>query len=388
MASNIDAGQVCTSSPTCEAAELLADDDYANCSHCAFSSTANPAACTTERSVNACCAWIEQPTAVLTRAVGLHEYSSTNPAPDFSCLALPAAAEAGVEADSGTEGASTGAGGGAEAGTPQTSTFEGYVKIFSSLPSVAGTIGVKVQIFSVDASGLPMIASPLGSYVTSTSDVYETNDWLQACADGCSFRHYQIQIQGIPVGTPLVIQTSDATGTPATWANLYEYNIPFISSACAQDGGGPCFRYDVTAVTPADIQALAPFRLDPSAGVLVGEVHDCSDIRISGANVDTDQAHAGSMLYFSNEEPNPLPDYLLSSENLGTSELGRFVAFNLTPGVPIRVSAIGNLDCQDTLLGTNVVQAFSGSSGPSMTWITMRGRAPYQTATSSSGVTP
>jgi hypothetical protein len=236
---------------------------------------------------------------------------------------------------------------------------------------------VNVQVFTVDPSTGTLGITPLGSYVTSTSDTSETNTWLRACADGCLFRRYEIP--GVPIGTPLVIETSDAIGD-GTWSNLYEYNVYFSGPTCALDGGGSCVSYDVTAVTMADIEALAePLGLDPSTGVLAGEVHDCGNVRVSGANVDTDQPHIGAMLYFGNTEANPLPDPSRSAQDFGTNDLGRFAAFNFTAGIPIRVSAIGNAaDCHDTLIGTNVVQAFPAS----MTWLTMRGRADYQTATS------
>jgi hypothetical protein len=335
---------------------------------------------------------VQKPTAMLARAAGLHEFSSNDPTPDFRCLMLPPIVDAGGDAEAGADagtsaeaGASAEAGtnpeAGAEAGPSPSATLTGYVQIFSTSPINLGTIGVNVQVFPVDPSTGTLGLIPLGSYVTSTSDTSETNTWLQACAGECLFRHYEIP--GVPIGTPLVIETSDGTGD-GTWANLYEYNVYFSGPTCSADGGEPCVNYDVTAVTTTDIDALAqPLSLDPSTGVIVGEVHDCASsanvdgIRLAGANVDTDQPHIGAMLYFGNTEANPLPDPSRAAQNFGTNDLGRFAAFNFTAGIPIRVSAIGNIDCQDTLIGTNVVQAFPGS----MTWITMRGRAAYQTAT-------
>jgi hypothetical protein len=350
-----------------------ADDDYAGCATCTWSSTANPdeSMCTTSRSVNACCDWIQAPTATLTRAEGLHYYStSTGTTPDYSCLTTPPAK-----------------------GTPQTGTLTGYVKIFSSQTDTAG---VKVQVFNVDTT-TGALGSQVGSaYVTSATDMSITNTWLNACTTTpCTFRQYTIT--GVPTETPLVIETSDAGG--GTWSTLYDYNIYFSNSIVCPGttpmtgqtvapAGAPCimspntWNYLATAVAPADIQTAAitvGLTADPSMGVLAGEVHDCGDIRIAGANVDTDQAHDGPLFYFGDNESDPLPDSTRQVGDEGTSALGLFGGLNIAPGVPIRVSSVGVLDGKVTLLGTNVVQVYSG---PSVTAISLRGRRPYQTATS------
>jgi hypothetical protein len=400
-----DAGRTCPPSTgaVCRKTTSLADDDYADCSSCKFSATASPSTCTTNRSVDACCAWVQEPAAVLARAVGLHEYSATtDPTPDWSCLGISPTggdsgtpgegggsveagtdalgssdADAGLSPDAGS-GSDGGGDGGSEGGASETATLSGYVKILASLPSSAGTVGVNVQVFGVNPATGVLDTTPIGAVTTSAAGASETNTWLEACGSGCRFFRYQIP--AVPIGKPLVLETSDATGA-GVWSTLYEYNVYFPGgSTCEVDGGGPCVHYDATAVTPADIEAIAqPAGLDPLTGVIVGEVHDCGDVRIAGANVDTDQPHAASMVYFGNTEANPLPDPSRTAEDLGTNALGRFAAFSFATGVPIRISAIGDrADCQDTLIGTNVVQAYPAS----MTWITLRGRAPYQAATS------
>jgi hypothetical protein len=344
----------------------LADDDYAGCSpSCKFATGTDPAtqasACAQGRNVNACCAWVTAPVATLTRAEGLHDYSSNTPTPDFSCLGTPPVA-----------------------GASHTSTLSGFVKIFSSYPA-GGTVAVKVEVFKVNtATGA--LGAQLGTYTTQASDKTETNSWLNACtSDPCTF--YQYKIAGIPTETPLVIKTSDGGGT-GLWTALYDYNIYFADDSKCVTGGGPCVQsqsssgwttnYDVTAATPDDISTAAltvGLTASASQGVLAGEVHDCGDIRIAGANVDTDQEHDGSLFYFGPNEAMPLPDETRGSNNEGTSALGLFGALNMAPGVPIRVSAIGIVDGKDTLLGTAVVQVYGG---PSVTAVSLRGRRPYQ----------
>lgn len=107
-------------------------------------------------------------------------------------------------------------------------------------------------------------------------------------------------------------------------------------------------------------------------GLLLGEVHDCGDVRLAGATVDIDASHEGDVFYFGDKESNPLPARTRFFE--GTSKLGLFGAINVTTGVPIRVSAIGNHDGQMVLLGTHTVQTVKNA----VTILNLRGRRPWQ----------
>src|SRR5206468_2523742 len=106
-------------------------------------------------------------------------------------------------------------------------------------------------------------------------------------------------------------------------------------------------------------------------GLIAGEVHDCGDVRLSGAMVDSDQPHDSQMFYFTDNESDPLPD--LNNKN-GTSRLGLFGAINFPTGTPIRLSAIGKYNGKDVLLGTYVVQTYAGA----VTAMSFRGRRPSQ----------
>jgi hypothetical protein len=353
-----------TSTPTVPCTTTTpADDDYGGCSpNCSLVSGIEPSTCTPARSVDACCVWVQKPSVTLIRSEGLHEYSSTDPTVELGCLTTPPTA-----------------------GPSHTSTLSGFVKIFSS---GSDTQGVTVAVFQVDTSTGQLLDQVGSSYITSASDAFETNDWLQSCSgDDCLFRHYQVT--EVPTEKPLVIMTSDATGS-GFWADSYDYYVYFSDdSTCAADGG-PCVssrglsgwttRYDATAVAMADIVGLAGstagnITLDPTEGIIVGEVHDCGDIRISGATVDTGIQHLGPLFYFDGDEANPLPDETRSVDDEGTSALGMFGALDLPAATPIRVSAIGIFEGRDTLLGTAVVQTYAG---PSLTAITLRGRRPFQ----------
>ncbi len=335
------------------------DQDFAGCSTCALPDGGTE--CMTSGSVNACCVCVLEPTTTLARAVGLHDYSTTSPsAVDFSCLAAPP-----------------------KAGPVHTTTLTGYVKIFSS---GTDTAGVKVQVFNVDTSTGVLGAQVGSTFMTSMTDPSETNTWLNACTSmPCTFRQYTIT--GVPTETPLVIQTSDAGSH--IWSTLYDYDVYFSDAATCTTTppGAPCVNaagtatnYDVTAVAPGDITLAASvaggFTVASTEGVIAGEVHDCGDIRLSGANVGVDQTHTGPIIYFGTDADPDESDPTPNQSQTSTSPLGLYAGLDFEVGVPIKVSAIGNYAGKDTLLGTAVVQAYAG---PSVTAITLRGLRPFQT---------
>ena len=55
--------------------------------------------------------------------------------------------------------------------------------------------------------------------------------------------------------------------------------------------------------------------------MIASEVHDCGDVRVSGAMVDGDLAHEGPMFYFGENEADPLSDQSRAPKGLGTSRL-------------------------------------------------------------------
>ncbi len=356
-------GGTCTS-PT------LADDDYAGCGTCTFSSSAVPSVCSAARSVNACCDWVQEPPMTgITRGTNLHYYSSTNATVDLGCLTTPASTQASTMV-----------------------TLTGYVKLFADGQD---SQGVKIELYKEGTSGA--LGTLVGSYTTTSTDPYVLEAWSSKCtAPGCNLRTYSIP--NVPTYTPLIMRTSDANGS-GLWADLYDYNI-YISDpttfgttdpSCkaGADGGmgpmggnattaPPC--YNASAVASTDINAVAATALgastNPADGVLAGEVHDCGDVRLSGATVDTDQPHEQEMFYFDDNEDDPLPDSSRSTADQGTSTLGLFGALNMTVGVPTRVSATGYYNGTLTLLGTYVVQLFPGA----VTALSLRGRRPFQTS--------
>lgn len=330
----------------CSSAPKLSKNDF--CKTCTFAANASPATCQTPRVVDACCAWVQAPTEDLVRSTGLNRYSGDDATIQLGCLDDP-----GVAAPS------------------QVVTLKGFLRVFSSGGDSAGG---KIEIFREGPNGA--LGDPVGQPVTVTSDdklhpaQTPKPDWLKKCPDGgCTFRAFEYA--GIPTETPLIIKTSDASGGNQ-WADLYEYNVYFPTTAVAAG----VVKFDPAVVAATDINTIASAAggliVKPEKGLIAGEVHDCGDVRLSGAMVDTDVAHEAEMFYFGDNESDPLPDRTRGSQ--GTSRLGLFGTLNVQTGVPIRISAIGKRGDATMLLGTYTVQAFPRA----VTAVVFRGRRPNQ----------
>lgn len=316
-----------------------------NLQQCAGCSPASP--CTSAAPLDACCSWVAAPNDPLIDGTGLHRYSAPPDAlPSLSCLTSVVPLE-----------------------TPQRVTLTGYVWLYSSGQDSAG---VQVDVFEEnDPNTDGTIASPaLGTYTTTTTDPIDPTDtsWNSHCANGCSYRQYTIQ--NVPTETPLVIKTSDAGSTQ--FATLYEYNV-YLASSDVQNG---TVTYDAEAIAGSDLTALAGMAGQtflPNMGALVGEVHDCNDVRLGGATVGSDAPGGPPTYYFTSDESDPL----LSVEQTDTTVLGRYGLINVQPGAPVRVSAVAvdpDQAGQYLMLGTYTVQITPGA----VTALVLRGRRPWQ----------
>lgn len=336
-----------TQTGNCASPPALGNADF--CKSCSFAAGADPTTCTNARPIDACCAWVGSPSVEVARGTGLHNFSSSDPKVNLDCNTTPPAA-----------------------GAPQTVTLKGHVKLFSSGGDSAG---VKIEIYKEGPNG--SLGDLVGTAVTTSKDdmadppLMPLVTWLNKCPpapDGCKFRSFTYA--GIPTETPLIIKTSDAG--VSMWADLYDYNIYFSNSAV--DGASMSVTYDPSALASSDIGVVAATvggTVKAGKGLIAGEVHDCGDVRLSGATVDSDQPHDGQMFYFTDNEADPLPDL---QNKTGTSRLGLFGALNFPTGVPIRLSAVGKSAGQTVLVGTYVVQTFPNA----VTALSFRGRRPSQ----------
>jgi hypothetical protein len=308
--SGIEAGDGSMMFPDASCSPLQTVDET-NLQQCTSCSTIT--ACTSTEPLNACCTWVAAPKDALADGIGLHRYSTNVPTavPDLSCLSKPTTL-----------------------GTPQTVTLTGYVLLFSSGQDSAD---VQVDIYTENHPQTPdgsISATSLGTYTTSTSDALDPTDttWDTKCPNGCSYRQYTIK--NVPTETPLVIRTSDAGSS--VWATRYEYNV-YFSNSVVQSGQ---VIYDATAIAGPDVSTVAGtigLTMESGMGLIMGEVHDCTDIRLVGATVETNQSHQGPLFYFTDNESFPLP----SLQAPDTGHLGLFGALNMQPNTPTRLTAVG-----------------------------------------------
>ena len=329
-----------------KAAPSLQKNGYADCTSCTVPVLTPPLTCTDSKPIAACCVQVESPNVELARATGLN-YNSAPAGQtdvDLSCLDAPKAL-----------------------GTPQTVTVTGYVKLFSTGDD---STGVKIEIYEAGPNGTlgKLVGTP-----TATTDQSLFKDpkptWSKKCpTDGCTFR--QFSYAGVPTETPLIVKTSDANASQK-WSELYDYNIYFANDSVTAGS----VSYDASAVASTDVNTIASaaggFTIKADRGVIAGEVHDCGDVRLSGARVNTDYRPEGDMFYFGENEADPLPD---KQRTTGTSKLGLFGALNYPTNTPIRISAVGQYKGERVLVGTIVVQVFPGA----VTALSFRGRRPWQ----------
>ena len=342
---------------TCGGSITVEDESEKDCTTCTTGGT-----CSSLTPIKACCTYAGQPTTPLVRTTGEHRFSAPSGAsgtPDLSCLSSPGTL-----------------------GTPQTVTLTGYVWLFDTGTDSAG---VQVQVFAENHPETPdgtFSSTALGTYTTKSTDAADPvpTSWNSNCPSGCSYRQYTIP--NIPTETPLVIETSDATGG-ATWATLYDYNIYFPNAAVENEGGAPTVHYDATAASSGDPNTVAgSLGYTVTSGVIAGEVHDCwtdpdgyvAGIRMGGATVGSSVLPEGNQIFYSNSsESSPL---LVQSATY-TSPLGLYGGVNYPTGVPIRITAVGEDPANPgkfLMLGTYVVQTFPSA----VTALSLRGRRPWQ----------
>lgn len=350
---------------SCECSLLPKNFEYCACagvvSDDTLSSGKNACENATKRPIEACGALLEIPkdatgkVKTITRTATTEEYSDpSGAAPDISCFSPTTAPKAG---------------------TPQNVTIKGYARNFSGGCDPAG---VQIEIFKVkrtggdddgelgESVGSAVVVADLPCDATSPPDVCKLVD-TSKCPDKRKYRAFEFA--NVPTETELVIKTSSSAGT-SRFSPLYDYNIYIPNDEVT----GGVWTHDVRAVDSGDYQTIpnTAYGSPTTAGngAIAGEVHDCGDIRITGATV-----YASGKLfnvgYFKDDEKAPLPAAL--TEQRVTSTLGLYAAYDVAPG-KVRVSAAGVLGNDIVSLGYYDVRVFPDS----ITAMTFRGLRPYQ----------
>jgi hypothetical protein len=330
---------------TCATAPVLTSAEY--CSAC----TPLDATCHDNRPVDACCAWVQAPAQDAVRSTHVHEFAAADgvTAPNLACLAAPPAV-----------------------GASRHVTLQGFVRLYAGGVDSAG---VRIEIFQRNDDAT--LGDAVGTaVVTSTSDapLSPQPSWSSTCPPGgCRLRPFTYS--DVPTETQLVVRTSDALGSGNEFADLYEYDV-YISASDVDSSG--VAHVDVRALPATGMTSLLAgsggLTLRPDRGLLTGEVHDCDDVRVSGATVDTDQPKEGDTFYFSDDESTPVLDVSRTGRGIGTSAVGRFLGLNLDPTSEVRVRALVRSGGTLFLAGASTVRVFPGAA----TTVTLRGRRAWQ----------
>lgn len=182
--------------------------------------------------------------------------------------------------------------------------------------------------------------------VTTDADCTSTGVASQKANCGTEYE-CKFGYSGVPTETELVIETSGDV-----WAPNYEYGVVLRSTEAK---AGVVTR-DVLAIAVDDYAVIAQASLGhpvtPGHGMVIGEVHDCGDVRLSNAMVNVDVA-AKLLVYFTADEAQPLPDQSATS----TSVLGLFAAVDVPEG-SASVAAVGLSGGATTALGFDRIRVF------------------------------
>ena len=267
-------------------------------------------------------------------------------------------------------------------GTPQMVTVTGYARNFANGCDAAGS---KIEIYKVKRTGGAddgALGDLVGSAINIANTACNGDDCMMVnvmskCDQGNPRIWRKYTYANVPTETELLIKTSSADGMQG-FAQLYDYNI-YIPNSEVQAGvwaPPPTGRHDVRVVNIGDYSLIPTTAigrvLTAGHGAIAGEVHDCGDVRVSGAYVDV-SAPRTDVGYFTDVEDAPLPDPGRTKD--GTSTLGLYAAYDMAPG-PVRVSATGSIGGQLTNLGYFDVRVFPDA----VTAVTFRGMRPFQVA--------
>jgi hypothetical protein len=284
---------------------------------------------------------LPQPPGELTRSSNVDEFAGSGP-PDVSCF-VPASYPP-------------------PPGSSSSVTVKGFARIFSS---GCTSNDLRITFYKVKRTGGAddgELGDVVGSAVVTPTDCTATGETSET--DDCSPRlECAYEYPNVPTETELAIRTEGSK-----WSPLIQYNI-YIPGSEVVAG---VWEHDVRALDQADYGLIPAIAMGaPVAsgkGVIAGEVHDCGDVRLSNAVVNTAEPYK-TLTYYTSDEDSPTPDLAAK----GTSALGLYSAFELNPG-PITVAATGLVNGAPVSLGQHRVFIYPDA----VTSVTFKGLRPYQ----------
>lgn len=357
-----DGGYSCGDVGACEGTHRAVNDAYCRAADC---SVVQPdCARAASRPVESCCVLVGEPgndpnSPTLVRTTDTKDYS--DPAggpPNLTCFD-PAHYPAKPP------------------GGPQpTVTMQGYVEAFSN---GCDLVGVKIEVYTVKRTGDPAtdgeVDQLIGTAVTTSDQSEIVLESVDKCVDDRKNRKYVYP--NVPINTELVVKTSSVDAA-AGWSPLYTYNIYIYDGDPDYDATAQTFTRKLQALATDDFSLIPSVAIGqgitPGKGAIGGEVHDCDNYILQNARVDI-STQRQKLVYFNQDEDNPLPDQ--ARDNVGTGRTGLYSALNVAPGwVRIAATGLESVDGTPRLVSLGYFDARVYAD--SVTSLTLRGLRPFQ----------
>ena len=276
------------------------------------------------------------------------------------------------------------------AGTSERVTLWGYVRVFGNGND---SQHIRVTVYRPNPDGTP--GEMIGSAVSElTHPANGTEDVLSPTRDRVLFTRNLggYHIENVPTETELLVVTeADAADSTARmlWSHkIYDFNVMLRNSEVNAETapmalpGTRRARFNARVISNGDWQSIPATSaltegIGAGRGALAGEVHDCDDVRLANATVESNPRRVwdGPTVYFSDNDTNPLPD--LSRGGIGTSLLGTYALLDVNPGQVTVVATGYDNNMRLVHLGSYRARVFPDS----VTIVTFRGLRPWQVPT-------
>ena len=342
-------------------------------------SCAEPADCATNRPIDSCCVLIGEPgkaagSPYLKRTTTTKEYSDpTGAPPNLSCF------------EPGSYPAKP------PGGTPTMVKLTGIIKPFANggcdPTGLTGTDpsqsdAVRMEVYTVKRTGDPATDGEADQLVGTPLVVNDAMPIELETVDNCSGDDRPNRVYEypeVPMHTELLVKTYS---TDNSWRPLYAYNVYISEDDPSFDSANQAYDYDVRALAADDFNTIPTVAIGkpiaPGNAALGGEVHDCDNIRLQYARVDISAPRA-ALVYFDNNEDNPLPDS--NQSEIGTGSTALYSALDIKVDGDssfVRVAGTGLVpdgnQSKLVSLGYFDARIYKGA----VTSVTLRGLRPFQ----------
>lgn len=276
------------------------------------------------------------------------------------------------------------------AGTSERVTMWGTVRVFGNGND---SQHIRVTVYRPNPDGTP--GEMIGSAVSElTHPANGTEDVLSPTRDRVLFTRNLggYHIENVPTETELLVVTeADAADSTARmlWSHkIYDFNVMLRNAEVNAETapmalpGTRRVRFNARVISNGDWQSIPATSaltegIGAGRGALAGEVHDCDDVRLANATVESNPRRVwdGPTVYFSDNDTNPLPD--LSRGGIGTSLLGTYALLDMNPGQVTVVATGYDNNMRLVHLGSYRARVFPDS----VTIVTFRGLRPWQVPT-------